>query len=194
VDEDIIEFQWAGETARRLGTVVHRALQIIAREGATAWDQKRLQAAAPVLRTLLVQAGVGRGELDSALARSLDMLTRTLADPTAQWLLDPGHTDARSEYALSGILEGRLVTGIIDRSFVDADGVRWIVDYKTGGHEGGALEDFLAAERERYAAQLARYARLMRAREQRPVRLALYFPALTAFTDWAAPETGGNDA
>lgn len=192
-DDGIIEFRWAGETARRVGTVVHRALQIIAREGAAAWPAERLQAAAPAVRALLVQGGVGATELDAALARCLDALTRTLGDSTGRWLLDPGHADAHSEYALSAMLDGRLVTGIIDRSFVDADGVRWIVDYKTGAHEGGSLETFLAAERERYAPQLARYARLVRAREQRPVRLALYFPLLAAFTDWAAPATGGSD-
>ncbi len=193
VEEAIIEFRWAGETARRVGTVVHRALQIIAREGADAWPEARLRTAAPALRALLVQAGVGAGELEGALARCIDSLACTLADATGRWLLDPAHAEARSEYALSGMFDGRLVTGIIDRSFVDEDGVRWIVDYKTGAHEGGSLEAFLAAERERYAPQLTRYARLMGAREKRPVRLALYFPALAAFTEWAAPESGGRD-
>jgi len=34
--------------------------------------------------------------------------------------------------------------------------VRWIVDYKTGTHEGGDLEEFLDREQERCRAQLER--------------------------------------
>jgi hypothetical protein len=54
--------------------------------------------------------------------------------------------------------------------------VRWIVDFKTGTHQGGDVGSFLAREAERYRPQLQRYGRLMRALEGRPVRLALYYP------------------
>ena len=51
-----------------------------------------------------------------------------------------------------------LVRVVIDRSFVDAAGVRWIVDYKTSRHEGAGLDEFLDREQERYRPQLERYA------------------------------------
>jgi ATP-dependent helicase/nuclease subunit A len=76
---------------------------------------------------------------------------------------------------------------VIDRTFVDEDGVRWIIDYKTGSHEGGGLETFLDDEKERYREQLERYARLMVQRDARPIRLALYFPLLGGWREWAAP-------
>ncbi len=47
---------------------------------------------------------------------------------------------------------------VVDRSFVDADGIRWIIDYKTGTHAGGDVAGFLDQEQERYRAQLAGYA------------------------------------
>ena len=43
----------------------------------------------------------------------------------------------------SGVSGGRLRSVVIDRCFVDRDGVRWVVDYKTSAHEGGGLEEFL---------------------------------------------------
>jgi hypothetical protein len=62
---------------------------------------------------------------------------------------------------------------------VDERGVRWIVDFKTGSHEGGGLEQFLDEEVQRYRDQLQRYARLMRLfRPDQPVRAALYFPLM----------------
>jgi ATP-dependent exoDNAse (exonuclease V) beta subunit len=63
---------------------------------------------------------------------------------------------------------------VIDRLFHDESGQRWIVDYKTSGHEGGAVEAFLDRERERYAAQLRGYARALGEAQ----RLGLYFPLL----------------
>jgi hypothetical protein len=71
----------------------------------------------------------------------------------------------------------------MDRTFVDDHGDRWIVDYKTGGHEGGDSEAFLDREQERYRAQLERYAALMMARDARPVRLGLYFPLLKGWRE-----------
>jgi hypothetical protein len=61
---------------------------------------------------------------------------------------------------------------------VDERGARWVIDYKTGRHEGGALEAFLARELERYRPQLETYAELARGLGPEPVRAALYFPLL----------------
>jgi hypothetical protein len=77
---------------------------------------------------------------------------------------------------------------VLDRTFVDAEGVRWIVDYKTGTHEGGDPQAFLDREQQRYAPQLARYARLMKLLDPRPIRLGLYFPLLGAWREWPAED------
>ena len=66
--------------------------------------------------------------------------------------------------------------------------MRWIVDYKTSSHEGAGLEDFLDQQRERYAPQLERYAALMQALGDEPVRVGLYFPLLSAWREWAPGE------
>ena len=62
--------------------------------------------------------------------------------------------------------------------------MRWIVDCKTGTHEGGDLEAFLDREQDRYRAQLERYAALMRMLDNRPVKLGLYFPLLKGWREW----------
>ena len=69
-------------------------------------------------------------------------------------------------------------------------GVRWIVDYKTGTHGGGSLHEFLDREQERYGEQLERYAALVSALDPRPVRLALYFPAMGGWREWPAGRAG----
>ena len=69
-----------------------------------------------------------------------------------------------------------MVNAVIDRTFVDDDGVRWIIDYKSGYHAGADLDTFLSQEAERYHAQLALYRRLFEQMEARPVKTALYLP------------------
>jgi len=181
--EDVPEFEWVGETLRHVGTVVHRMLQRIADEGVTAWDEARLRRALPTIRQLLVQAGVREEELGSAVRDVTQAVLNTLADPHGRWLLT-SHPQARSEYALSLLEDGRLKTGIIDRSFVDAEGTRWIVDYKTSRHAGTDVDAFLEQERLRYAPQLERYASLMRGLGAQRVKVALYFPLLQRFLSW----------
>ncbi len=88
---------------------------------------------------------------------------------------------------ITGLIGGQLYETVIDRTFVDEAGVRWIIDYKTGSHEGGGLEKFLDTEKERYQDQLERYARLMTQRDSRPIRLALYFPLLGGWREWSVP-------
>jgi hypothetical protein len=88
---------------------------------------------------------------------------------------------------LTGWRDDALRRVIIDRTFVDAAGVRWIVDFKLSQHEGGSPEAFLDSERERYREQLEDYARVMRGIDARPIRLALYFPLLCGWREWDAP-------
>jgi ATP-dependent exoDNAse (exonuclease V) beta subunit len=181
-----IEYDWSGRQARAVGVAVHRLLQVIAVEGPGAWPQRRLEAQRPLLRTLLVEAGIEADATDEALQQAIAALRGTLEDARGRWLLDPGQPEARSELAVSGWIEGRLVRGIIDRSFVDRAGVLWIVDYKAGRHEGGDLEAFLDREQERYRAQLERYARLMAPHHRGPIRLGLYFPQHAGWREWAS--------
>ncbi|HEX5339543.1 MAG TPA: UvrD-helicase domain-containing protein [Gammaproteobacteria bacterium] len=176
-----LEFEWAGESLRHIGTVVHRLLQRIATDGPDDWDAARLAGNADRVHDWLLQAGVPVRELDEAVRSVLDAIARTLADDTGRMILAARGPDAHSEYALSRFDDGRLVSGVIDRTFVDNEGVRWIVDYKTSRHQGGDLDAFLAREEQRYLGQLARYVQLMRLREQRPLKVGLYFPLLGRF-------------
>ena len=181
--EAVPEFEWVGETLRHVGTVVHRLLQRIADEGVGHWDEARLKRAAPTLQQLLTQAGVPDAELGAAVRDVLEAVQNTLGDERGRWLLQ-SHAEARSEYALNVLEHGRLETRVLDRSFVDAEGVHWIVDYKTSRHSGTDVEAFLEQERSRYAPQLERYASLMRGLGARRVKVALYFPLLQRFVPW----------
>ncbi|HEY1773211.1 MAG TPA: UvrD-helicase domain-containing protein [Gammaproteobacteria bacterium] len=188
--EEVPEFEWVGETLRHVGTVVHRLLQRIAEDGVARWDMAQRKRAIPLVWQLLTQAGVAAAELDAASSDVMLALENTFEDERGRWLLQ-AHEHAHCEYALNTMREGRLVIGVIDRTFVDAEGIRWIIDYKTTRHSSSDVDAFLQEQRKRYAPQLERYAFLIRGMEARRVKVALYFPLQQRFLSWEpadAPE------
>jgi ATP-dependent exoDNAse (exonuclease V) beta subunit len=181
-----VEFDWATETARHVGTVVHRELQRLARAGgalpAELHDVEALQAR---YLSELAELGVPLDRRPAAVLRVLEAVRRTLADERGRWVLGQGvQRDGQSELALTGAMGRDIVSVVIDRTFVDRDGVRWIVDYKTSTHEGAGLDAFLDSEQERYRPQLERYWQLVRRLGPEPVRLGLYFPLLSGWREW----------
>ncbi len=183
-DETNLEFIWASETVRHVGTVVHGMLQRICQQGLPHWDEKRISELRPYYRTSLLRHGVMQEEVDAAAERIEKSLLLTLQDQRGRWIVDNKHQDSLCEYALSGVIHGRVRRMVIDRSFIDADGTRWIIDYKTGSHDGSDVEAFLDSEQERYCKQLQRYAALMKLQDDRPIQLGLYFPLMQAWRVW----------
>jgi ATP-dependent exoDNAse (exonuclease V) beta subunit len=181
-----VEFDWVSNRSRYAGAALHGFLQRIAREGLSAWDEAAIRSRRGAYRAVLTNLGVAPGDLAWAAERVESALLKTLRDPRGQWVLGD-HADAASELPIAGLLDGSLHEAVIDRTFVDENGVRWIIDYKTSAHEGAGLENFLEQEKERYRDQLERYARLMVQRDDRPIRLGLYFSLLGEWLEWAAP-------
>jgi len=182
-----IPFDWASETARHVGSLVHRYLEYIGRQGLAAWDEERIAALDAHLRTGLSALGVRDDVLDTAAARVAQALHQTLQDPRGRWLLE-AHEQAVCEWALSGQSAGRVMHHVIDRSFIDAEGTRWIIDYKSGHHGGSDIEAFLDQEQARYRPQLETYARLVQQLGPQPIMLGLYFPLLQGWRCWSWPD------
>jgi hypothetical protein len=186
VESPDVAYEWVGDKLRHAGTVFHRFLGKIAMEGVERWDPERLQEYRSTFRAMLSSLGVPPPELDETSASVEKALRNTLQDERGRWTLER-HAAAESEFAMTGLVEGKLQQVRIDRTFIDEQGIRWIIDYKTSTHEGGSLENFLENEKDRYQPQLERYARLLAQNEERPARLGIYFPLLRSWREWAAP-------
>jgi hypothetical protein len=173
-------FDWAGETARRVGTLVHAELRLL--DPATHGDAG-IRARKPLYERWLAAHGVPPERLSQAASRVVEALLSVCSDPRGHWILAKGYRDDLREHALSGTLDGEVVRAVFDRSFID-QGVRWVIDYKTSQHMGGAPTEFLDREADRYRPQLQRYARLAGRLGPEPVRVGLYFPLMRAWREW----------
>ncbi len=183
IDEDL-EYRWAGNTIRHVGTVVHRLLGSIGRAGPEAWASKQVLDLRDRIEAMLLALGVAKSELGYAADQVQQALMNMLRDPRGQWLLDPRQREAQSDFRLTRLDKGKLIMVSIDRTFIDENGCRWLIDYPISPHAGADLEGFLDAQAARYWERLERYAVLMAGLDPRPLRLGLYFPLQAAWREW----------
>ena len=183
---EAIEFSWASEMARHVGNVVHRWLQKIAEDKMHSWDNVRIQEMRKQFAQNLVASGMSGDDqaLVYAVERIALALTNAISDERGRWILGVQQF-AQNELKISGIVNNKVMNWIIDRTFCDANGIRWIIDYKTSSHEGSALADFLDREKMRYQHQLEHYAELMRQIDTRhTIKLGIYFPLMRGWREW----------
>lgn len=151
-----------------VGTLVHRCLELIVRQGLAAWPPERLPGLVDGWQRWLSAQGLDASQAKAGADEALTALQTTLASDTGRWLL-ADHPGGAAEQAWTS-RDGELtVKHVIDRVFI-ADGVRWIVDYKTVR----AAPEELPVRAEGFRPQLERYAALF-ANEPQPLRLAVWF-------------------
>ena len=169
------QFEWAGAVAIAVGTIVHGELERLGRQRLPAGALSSRPAA---WKDALRRLGLPAARWQDAMDRIERAVEGIAGSELAARLLDPAAREGASELSLTAWLDGEFATVKIDRTFIDAEGTRWIVDWKTGAHEGTDVERFLSQEIGRYAPQLERYARVMSLYDPRPQRVGLYFPLL----------------
>ncbi len=173
-EEEGPPFDWAKEAVRVAGIVVHAWLQRIAEDELRGWDERRVDALRSRFAGDLQRRGIAPADLERAAALVVLGLKNALSDERGRWVLGPQKA-ARNEYRL----RSRERSFRIDRCFEDADGKRWVVDYKASAHEGAGVEAFLDVQKARYAVQLDAYSEALGG-----ARRGLYFPLQKGWREW----------
>jgi hypothetical protein len=152
-----IEFTWGGRDRAPRGQRGAPLAAAARGGGASRMGPLADRGGRPAIDAQLAAAGVADADLPEAGARVVAALGACIEDARGQWVLGP-QREARCEHRVTAIVEGVPRALVIDRLFTDAKARRWIVDYKTGRHQGGEVEAFLDREVERYRPQLTGYA------------------------------------
>ena len=177
--DSVIEYQWAGIAAIHIGTLIHEAIYKLAIN-----EQNPVIDNSHYWKNKLLYLGVGGHELDEGVNKIAQAIKTMREHDIAKWILNNTHQQQKNEWALTSQTDFKLENLIIDRTFIDKHGVRWIIDYKTSTHEGGNIEGFVDNEKKRYQSQLEHYAAALRKIETNPIKLGLYFPLLKAWREW----------
>ena len=188
IQSEVIEYEWASETAMHIGTVVHLALKQLGSMSVEEWAASDQSALEGHLSRVLRALGVPNTELAMSIERTLKALNAAAADNERSWIFSSEHKDIENEFPVSGFIDGQFKNFRIDRTFIDINDVRWIIDYKTSIHQGGGLNEFLDNEMLRYKLQLENYAVLMKKIDGRKIRLGMYFPLVQGWREWAYAE------
>lgn len=153
------------QTAAIIGTVTHRLLELIANQGITYWQSLSLQKTNEFVTRLLRQAGIHHQALPTMREAISKAIKNIIHDPKGQWIL-ANHRDIQCEFAITAIIDGTPKHMVIDRTFIDENNTRWIIDYKTS-HDDADIEV--------YEKQLRTYAEAMKLYDDRDIKLGLYF-------------------
>ena len=164
------------QLAKLRGIIIHSSLEQLSTAPIEHWQLEKLLEP-QALWTIQLQslAGSNKALVDNELAYIRSALENIFHDPQAKWILNQKHKEARSEYPLTTYIKGNAIDLILDRTFIDEKGTRWIIDYKTTSDE-----DITP-----HIAQLEQYAKAIRLIDERPIMLGIYFPASQLFEKWA---------
>jgi len=176
-------FQLADPTPRLIGTATHRILQIISEAGIVWWTKQNAHEKNRYLNAMLKQLNIGTEKIELASKAVLKAIENTLADERGTWILH-AHHDAKSEFAITTMIDNQLENLVIDRTFIAENNIRWIIDYKTADLSHQNLEEFLLKEQKKYAEKMQKYSQAFSKHHDGAIRLGLYFPAIPAWREW----------
>ncbi len=181
-------YQLADDTARLTGTVIHQIICQLCLYPtlATQWQAYDNDTKAHWLTQQLLSAGVLPSKLPHALVITQQAIDNLLTDARGRWIIK-SHTDAHCELPLTTYIEGKLTQLIIDRTFIDEQGIRWIIDYKIAALPVDPVipqEIFIQQQVEKYQTQLQNYAAALQSwqpPQNSVIKTALYFPLLSTW-------------
>lgn len=166
---------------RKIGDLVHDCLHRLAEGRLQLEAHEQMQTLAASWKTELA---VLTQEPDDIVKLILAQLEACRKNDRFDWLINNPHKDAASELELSDYRGNFRRASVIDRTFVDENGVRWIIDFKSSiPPKDISLDEFLAEQSNTYTGQLTRYASLFRAMGDKEIKAALFFTALPYFQE-----------
>ncbi|KTD37681.1 UvrD/REP helicase [Legionella nautarum] len=156
--------------ARQLGIVAHELLQWICNHHPSDIEELPWEMVVKQFKSL----GFTQVEQEEAFNELRRQITHLFSDPTGQWL-SKAQQEERNEYELLVNEQGLVSTKIIDRTFID-NGIRWIIDFKTGNESD-------ITQRQHHQ-QLTHYAQLLASYSTEPIHCGLYYLSTGHWVSW----------
>lgn len=161
-----------------VGNLVHEALQNYLSDAGLLEDDN-IESLRNYWRRRLAVFCFSPAETGAAVKRIETSLQETLGDSALSWVFDSKQEQSAAELPLQSYANGFVHTHVIDRTFIDKRGVRWIIDYKSSEPaKDQPLDGFIAEQIALYSTQLDRYRKLFEKENNKGIKTALLFTSL----------------
>jgi len=169
-------FEHDNPLAAAIGTLIHSSLESYTISHEKDLWLKKLSSQRSFWRLYLRQHLDDEAELDTILDKVQETIKSNTANDEFTWIFDEHGLQAQSELGLTN-QHNRLF--VVDRTLIDKEGIRWIIDFKTGHPRSSQTnEAFIQSMKERYQSQLLNYGNLFAELESRKTKLALYLTSI----------------
>ena len=155
-----------------MGTLAHKYMEMIAKEGLVHWPASRMDACSRSMRFWLLQKGHDKNEVDKQVPVIIAALKQTIISVEGSWIL-ASRASRQTELSITSYIENEAQEHRIDLTFVE-NSVRWIIDYKLGLE---VAETNTNSAAQAHKPQLVRYANLF-LHENLPIKKAVFFLSL----------------
>lgn len=170
-----------------LGNLVHQCLAWIAMQQNTTFRPPDPQLMHHMLAQWVSQSSDDAGR-EKLIEDSERQCMKVLQSEIGRWVLFP-HRDHAAELPISGVYADTVRNIILDRTFEDEDGQRWVIDYKTTLFDKSTRKEQLTAQtKQRYAPQLRMYAEIAANLYQQKIRAGLFLTDLAEFVPFDESE------
>jgi ATP-dependent exoDNAse (exonuclease V) beta subunit len=169
----------------QIGNLIHEALQA-ALINKTFLSDDNLELQRRRWQQHFLRYGFDLDKTHHAVAYIEDSLRKTLSNQELLWVFDHSQKKSVAEYELQSKNGDVVQNHIIDRSFLDFEDIRWIIDYKSAKKPDSILEEeFIAGQLNLYRPQLTRYHELFNDEKNKGIKTALLFTSIARLVEVA---------
>ena len=175
--EDHNSYEQESNLTARIGEIIHQELEDYTNSEEKESYLNSLSEKRAYWSLLLLNVADSKQELTDSLEMITESIQKTLGDEDLNWIFDNNQKECQSELSISSLHKGKIQNHVIDRTFIDEDNVRWIIDYKSSRPKGDESE-FIRDQTNKHEEQLRRYKRLFEAMEDRTIKMAFVLTAI----------------
>lgn len=165
-----VSYQFNDDAKRIIGIVLHECLQYLP----VSQEWSSFTVCKQLIAQRLRSHGLSVIELTSACQQIHAALNNVLHDEKAHWIFSADHQHIQAELAITSHIDDQLKQLIIDRTFIDNEQTRWIIDYKTTENTDPTL----------HQDQLNQYAKAMQQQQRLTTYCGLYYPLTSTWHQW----------
>jgi ATP-dependent exoDNAse (exonuclease V) beta subunit len=179
-----IDFTQDNLLQKQVGNLIHEALQFYV-NNPKVLNAENLPKLQHRWHKQLCNFGFTNKEIKIALTKIQNSLQKTVGNDEISWVFDSTLTQSAVELSMQTVSNGYIRTHILDRTFIDKQGQRWIIDYKSSDKpQEVSLSDFLQEQMQEYAEQLSRYKFLFSEESNNGIKTALLFTSLSKLVEY----------